>query len=326
MPFYRNILKQAWSLTWHNKYLWWLGIFAALLGNGGELEILFNNNGANPGQSIFPGLKRIASTGVFKAQTYDNIIDLFRYDTLNMVIVLIMSLFVLAVFILLVWLVISSQGALVNGAAALLNKRKTALRQNWDAGVLNFWPVLSINILLKIVIYILLALISLPLIFWSGNSGSWLLYVLAAIIIIPLAIILSFIAKYSIAYVVINGEKAGEALRRSIKLFKENWLISFEMAVILFFINIIVGLLIVLCILALAAPFLFLGIILFYIFSSLGSYLIAILGFAAFLFIIITGGAALAVFQITVWTSLFLELDKKRGISKLMRVVNNIIK
>ena len=45
MSFYRNILKQAWKITWRNKYLWWLGIFAALLGNGGEFEILFNNAG-----------------------------------------------------------------------------------------------------------------------------------------------------------------------------------------------------------------------------------------------------------------------------------------
>ena len=65
MPFYRTILKQAWSLTWRHKYLWWFGIFAALLGNGGEFEILFNNVGANPGQALFPAWQRIISTRFF---------------------------------------------------------------------------------------------------------------------------------------------------------------------------------------------------------------------------------------------------------------------
>jgi len=44
------------------------------------------------------------------------------------------------------------------------------------------------------------------------------------------------------------------------------------------------------------------------------------------LFIIVLIGAALAVFQISSWTGLFLELDKKSGSSKLVRMVNNMVK
>jgi len=106
MPFYRNILKQAWQLTWRNKYLWWFGIFAALLGNGGEFEILFNNAGANPSQALFPSWQRIASTGVFSGHTLTNIGNLFRNDTLNMILVLVVCLIALAVGLFLVWLVI----------------------------------------------------------------------------------------------------------------------------------------------------------------------------------------------------------------------------
>jgi hypothetical protein len=40
MTLYRSIFRQAWAITWQYKYLWFFGFFAALLGNGGEYEIL----------------------------------------------------------------------------------------------------------------------------------------------------------------------------------------------------------------------------------------------------------------------------------------------
>lgn len=326
MPFYRNILKQAWQLTWRNKYLWWFGIFAALLGNGGEFEILFNNAGANPSQALFPSWQRIASTGVFSGHTLTNIGNLFRNDTLNMILVLVVCLIALAVGLFLVWLVIVSQAAIVNNSAAVIKQKKHTLRDGLDSGMLNFWPVLTLNIIIKAAIYVLLVLISLPAIFFQGDFNANLFYIIALVIIVPVAIILSFVMKYAVAYAVINKSKVLPAIEKSYRLFKENWLISFEMAIILFFINLLVGLAIVLAILVLAVPFLFLGLIFYYSFSLVGSWLIAILAFASFLFIVVTAGAALAVFQISSWTGLFLELEKKSGVSKLVRVVNSIVK
>ena len=98
MSFYRNILRQAWRLTWRNKYLWWLGIFAALLGSSGELEILLNNTGGSSGESLFPSLQRVVSTGVFSTKTISNIINLLKNDTLNIMMILVTALVVLAIF------------------------------------------------------------------------------------------------------------------------------------------------------------------------------------------------------------------------------------
>lgn len=326
MPFYRNILKQGWRLTWRNKYLWVFGIFAALLGNGGELEILFNNLGGDPGQTLFPSWQRIASTGVFSWQTYANIGNLFRDDTLNTMILLVVALVVLAVFIFLVWLVIVSQAAIVASSAAIIKQKNNTLRDGLDAGMLNFWPVLVLNIIIKVVVYILLIAISLPVIFSQDGFSANLFYILALIIAVPAAIILSFIMKYAIAYVIINKSRVGQALKQAGQLFQANWLISFEMAVILFFINLLIGLAVILVILTLAVPFLFLGLILYYALAAVGSWLIVTLAFSSFLLIVVVVGAALAVFQITSWTSLFLELDKNRGVSKLVRIVNRLIK
>lgn len=326
MPFYRNILKQALFLTWRNKYLWWFGIFAALLGNGGEFEILFNNpgTGANPGQTLFPLWSRIAATGVFSRQTLSNIGGFFKNDTLNMVFVSAVLLIVLAVFVFLVWTVVVSQAAIVNNSASVIRNKKHSFRDGVNSGILNFWPVLSLNIIIKVIIFALLFAVSIPVIFFKVNFNFNLLHISFLAVAAAAAMVLSFIMKYAIVCVVVNKSKIFSAVRQSWALFRKNWLISFEMAVILFFINLSVGFVVILCILLLAVPFLFLALV-FYSFSALCSWLIVISAFTVFLFIIIFIGASLSVFQISSWTGLFLELDKNSCESKLARIANNII-
>lgn len=324
MSFYRNILKQAWRLTWRNKYLWWFGVFAALLGNGGELEILFNRPAG--GQELFPAWRRLASTGIFSRSALSNIGDLFQRDTLNMIFILTVGLASLAVFLFLVWLVVVSQAALVNNSAAAIKQKKHNFREGINAGVLNFWPVLVLNFLVKAAVYLLFAAISLPLIFSPASFGAKLFYIFALIVSVPLVIVLSFIMKYAVAYVVISRFRLGQAIKRGWLLFKENWLISFEMAVILFLINLLAGFGIILAILTLAVPFLFLGLISYYSFALIGPWFIAALAFTSFLLIILVIGAALSVFQISSWTGLFLELNKNGGTAKLVRVINSIVK
>jgi len=326
MSFYRNILRQGWKLTWRNKYLWVFGIFAALLGNGGGLEIIFNNTGANPGQSLFPFWQKIVSTGVFSFHTYSNIIDLLKHDTLNIVIYLLVGLLVLVILLFLVWLVIVSQAAIVASSAAHIKQSDNNFRDGLEAGIMNFWPVLLLNIIIKAVVYVLLVVISLPVIFYPNGFKASLFYILALMVAVPAAIVLSFIMKYAVAYVVINRLKVVQALNKAWRLFKDNWLVSFEMAVILFFISLLIGLVIVLTILALAVPFLFLGLIFYYSLAAVGSWLIIILALLCFLFIIVAAGAALSVFQIASWTSLFLELNKNRGASKLARIAKSLVK
>ena len=41
-PFYRDILKRAWNVVRKFPLLWIFGVFVAFLGNGGELQTLFN--------------------------------------------------------------------------------------------------------------------------------------------------------------------------------------------------------------------------------------------------------------------------------------------
>jgi hypothetical protein len=320
---YRNILKQAWKNTWQHKYLWFFGLFAALLGNTGELEVIWRSLSNNFDQGIFAGLQSFASTGIFSFGIIANIGRLFVTDPFSIFMVLIVLLFLLIISIFLIWLSVTSQAVLVNNTANILNDKKHSFSDGVAAGVKKFWPVLGLNLVLRAAIYIILVLISLPIIssLASGslNQGG-LLFLISFIIFIPLAIILSFIVKYSIAYVVLKGRGFTEALSAGWRLFLDNWLVSIEMALILFAINFLVGFILLWLALILAVPFLFIAAILSKIAIFVNFWSIFLFILVPVFILIILAGAILSTFQIVAWTNLFIELIGQGAVSKIVRV------
>ena len=324
MFLYRNILKQAWTISWRNKYLWFFGIFAALLGNGAGYEILTKSFDGRAGNNIWAGWERFSATGIFSWQALDNMKVLIVEDSLSMILVLLILLTVLVLLGFLLWLVIASQIALVNNSASIIKKKNSQFQDGVASGVKYFWPALGINFLVKIVISLIFILISLPVILTVGKFNlltANFVYVIAFIIFVPLAIGLSFMSKYAVAYLVIKKSSFFESIKNGWNLFIENWLVSFEMAFILFFINLMVGLAVVLIILTLTVPFLFLGFVFYYLFSLTGFWLMFFIATISFLAVIVLTGALLAVFQIVSWTDLFLQLESGKAASKIMRLV-----
>ncbi|MFH1233225.1 MAG: hypothetical protein V1649_01060 [Patescibacteria group bacterium] len=326
MLLYRNILKQSWKITWRNKYLWFFGIFAALLGGGGECKILLRSLGED-NQGISPAFDQIAKTGVFSKQAFDNIKEMISQDSLSFFTTMAVLLAVIILIGFLVWLTIVSQVAIVNNTANIVKQKKHNFKEGMDKGIKKFWSVFALNIIANAIIFLIFAIISLPFIFAINKINivaTSLFYAILFIIFIPVAISLSFIIKYAIVYVVIQGSSLFKAIKLGWKLFMDNWLISFEMALILFFINFVGGLFILLIILILAIPFLSLGFIFSFLASVVGFWATAILAFLTALLLIVIGGAMLSVFQISSWTGLFIELVKNGGTAKIVRIFDTL--
>ncbi len=325
--FYRKFLRQGWEVTWRNKYLWFFGLFAALLGNGGEYEIIIRGLSGETGGSFFPTLRNIAGTGVFSLKTLANLPKLIVQDPLNLFFIFFFGIIILILLGFLIWLVIISQAALVNNAALVIGKKKNDFAQGVNTGMKHFWPVLGLNVVIRIVIGISFAILSLPIILMAGRSSivaANAMFGIAFLLFIPLALAVSFIIKYAIAYVVIKKSSFLDAIKSGWQLFINNWLVSLEMALLLFFINFVVGLALLLFFLVLAVPFLFLALVFHSLASVAGFWLIAMLAFIMFFLMIVIVGAGLATFQISAWTSLFLELVKKGGLSKITRAMDKL--
>ena len=88
---YRPILKEAWQITKNFKSLWFLGLFAAVLGGSGEFELLARiifKPGSNQGlilgafESFKTGIQNTLPTG---ADLWSNLLTLLINAPLNLI-------------------------------------------------------------------------------------------------------------------------------------------------------------------------------------------------------------------------------------------------
>ncbi|MHB8903500.1 MAG: hypothetical protein ACYC40_00115 [Patescibacteria group bacterium] len=319
---YRNLLKQAWNITWKHKFLWFFGLFSTLLAAGGSIEYKILNQNIN--QGLVNG--SLLGAGSFAQAIYMiknfclGFINLFTYDFLTILNTITILLICAALMVTLIWLAVSSQAALVISVKKILinNKKKENLltvRDGLTAGHKKFWPVLGLNILIKIAVNAIIFITSLPLIFLVLKDSSLFMftYVLLFVIFLPVAISLSLVLKYAIAYSVLENENFIKSIEEGWKLFIKNWLVSLEMAVILFIINFFASLAILLAVTILFLPLFIVGL-------NFGFYwLIVLMVFLALIFVVLSG-SALGTFQISTWTNLFIKLREGGFVAKLERI------
>lgn len=331
MFLYRGILKKSLAITWRHKYLWFFGLFASLLSGAGRYNMSFSRVSKNWDESFFANFVHLTKSGVFNANTFSNLGLLFKQDPISTTVYIVFSLIFITLSLFLLWLIIVSQIGLVNNSAKIIknNKgKKTTIREGVDAGIKNFWPVLGLNLIINSLIGFLAILIGLPLIFITVRSGGGidLLYFVLFIIFIPLALIFSFLLKYAICYIVIKGKSFIDSIGAAWRLFIENWLISIEMAFILFFIDVLSILALGLAILILAIPYLFIAFGLSSLVSLNLFWILLILGIVLIILLVILAGSVIACFKLVAWTDLFINLTGKGGLSKIIRLAEKIKK
>lgn len=320
-PLYRTIIKKAWGQIKTHKWLWLFGLFAALLGNGGEVDVLFQNNKLTDAPIFLNNLKEN-----FAAVDLNAVKDGIYNALSTAPLITILSVAITLIFILLlVWLVTVSQGALIESASKLDEDKKINFKNALNKGIEKFWSILGLNLATRFILYFTLIILSIPFamlyMFNDSSNAITFITILAFVLLVPIAIILSFILKYAFAYVVIKNQPAVSAFVLSWRLFAANWLISIEMAVLLFLINFIVGLLLVIAIVVLALPFLGLVILMILVQNETGLNISLGLGLLITLILLLFTGSGLAAFQYSAWTILFQNLLAGKKYPKLIRLV-----
>jgi len=332
MLLYRDVLKKSFLIAWNHKYLWVFGVFAAMLGGVSRYSISFSSAPENWSGMIFSAVAVFFNNSLKTGTLFSNLGRLFETDpvaaTIFITFFLIMGVFCL----LLLWLAIVSEAGLINNAAKIIKsngkKTMTTIQEGTAAGVKNFWPVLGYNLIGAGLTAFFAALVGLPLLFMSMRADITvaLLYVLLFLIFIPLALIISLMVKYAVSFVVIRGEKFVDAFVEACWLFGKYWLISLEMALILFIIDCLYVVVVSMVLLVLAIPYIFAARILsltFLAFLGVNNFFLwaAMAGLFAVLIIIVIAGAVITTFKTAAWTDVFLNLTEKRGsLAKLERL------
>lgn len=326
IPIYRPILKIAWQILWRAKYLWFFGFFAALAANSGEVNLAINNFSSLGRQTdSLLSLKDLYTDGL-AGTFFSRLSEIFSNFNSS---VLFLLLILLAIFIFVLWLVITSQISLIFGADKEYRKQISNFSSCFKAGRQNFWQVLSLNVIGKLIIVVSMFVLGAPLAWLYLKSTSvtaqFLFILLSFIILIPLAVIISFVIKYAIIFVVLSKKKVSESLKSAWDLFIKNWVVSIEMAILLFFVSILAGLAMIVVAIILAIP-LSLLLYLIYAIQIQGFMMVAtIIVFVVLILILFWIGAMLSTYQMTCWVLLFDKLTSGQVYSKIARFVSGLV-
>lgn len=314
-PLYRVILKKAWEIAKKYKLLWIFGFFAVWVANTGEMQIFFNSFSSIEKTSL--GLwNNPLFLALFKgAPSFDAIIS-----------GLLLLLIFLIMFLLVAWLVVVSQTAIIYATYLISKNKKISFKIIFSEAQKHFLKVLGLNALSRVLVGLLLFTILIPIltiIVASGSKFATLFSIIIWIIFLPIAIIISFIMKYAINFVIIEKENFRDSISKAWDLFRTNWLVSIEMTLALTIISFIVGFILLFITIIIVGPFLRIDLLTFYSFKNFafGLILFKVLPLIVIYTII---GAWISVFQISSWTLLFEKLTSGKWYSKLVRIISSL--
>ena len=330
-PLYRPILARAWEITKKFKGLWFFGFFAAIISSGGEYEIIARAL-YTPGNSDFlsttlAGFQAGLQEGILNGggNIWRNFASAIFANSATLIVALAIFILVIAIALFLLWLSTVSQIGLIRNISLINKAKKTTFHEGLDAGVKLFWPVFIINIAFKIILFILLFILGRELLYLAGHSGwSAAAYFISFAIFVVIILMISFLIRYQIFFLVLKKQSWLEALRSSWKLFKKNWLISLEMAFLMFIFYIVVFFISVFIVAVLTAiPTV---VILSYL-AYLPAFAKIIIASVCIILIVLTMiGSAILIntFQWASWTLLFDRLALKEELSKIIRLTRQL--
>jgi len=309
---YGDLIKDAFRISWRNKFLWFFGFFvggtgANFAGNvpsGGG-----NFDGGDFEQSGASGVAAQLGPGIF-----DNV-------------VLIVALVVVGVVVLLAFIALSliSQGALAENVAAIDRGEGLRFSSGWRAGLRNFWRVLGYYVVFFLIGLGLLVAIGVPIgLLIAGTFAltdsvgarvavAVLAGLLGVLLLILVFIPLSIVGQYSLREVVVRREGVVASAGGGYRVFRRNvgrslllWLINLGLGVGVW-IAVLIGLLLVGLVLFLPT------ILLVFADYTTAAVVTGIVAGVILLPIVLAVSGATGAFFHSYWTLAYLRLTGHRG-------------
>lgn len=306
---HRHILKEAWAITWRFKPLWLLGAFASFWATQNVAEAFFN-------PPLFSAVSVSQRPAWWQTPTLGGGIS-------------VSSLFglILGVVILgcIIWLATASRGGLITAIDAASRGKTLRIRQAWNEGTRRFWSIFGISLAGKIIWgALILGIASLAAYVAPRDSvAQSILFSVLFILMVIIALSLTFIINYALSLAMLHGIKPWDAAVGGVKLFYKNWLLSLEMAVILYGLGILAGIAFVALLFVLSMPLMLLWLIAASLGQMLWFFIIVFPVAIVFLAGGITLGAAFTTFQFAAWVILFKRLMAGGALAKLVRVFHH---
>jgi hypothetical protein len=292
---YLEIIKQAFQVTWKNRYLWWFGFLISLSGFG-SFSQSFSNKENGGGNTI--GEQKFS----------DFISQNFHW-------ILIGAIIMLFIYAALVIAGLISRGALVYSISREFKGEKSNFKNGFRIGREYFGRIFLIAIASGLLIFSAAIVIALPVMFLFFNHNyviGVLMAILAAIILIPIVILAIYLRTFGYIYAVLGDLKFWPALENACNLFQKNILSSIMMGLIFIPVGLILAIGALMAIIPVAIIFLVIGIILFLIIGKLGAIIAMIIAAVCVLPILLITRSFYEVFKQAAWIIFFESIAKTK--------------
>jgi hypothetical protein len=260
---YGDLIRDAFRITLHNRFLWFFGFFA-----GGTGTNFVGNVPSGGGNFNFDDFQRSSSDiSGLTAQVGQGLSET--------VVILGIVLVVLLIALFFIILAIISQGALADSVAAIDGGEGRRFGSAFTSGMGNFWRVLGYYVVFFLIALGLLMVIGIPVALLIGGtfaatqstgvrvSVAVVVGILAVLLLIVVFIPLSIIGQYALRDIVVRRERVLGSVGSGYGLFRHNigrslllWLIqlgiSIGIGIAFILLLLIVGLILALPVIALA--------------------------------------------------------------------------
>jgi hypothetical protein len=299
---YLQILKDAWKITWKNRYLWWFGLFI-LLSSGGS-----------------------TSSKSFEEKDFHQLSD---FIAAHQQIILAVGAVLLIAWIVIVILSIISKGAIIKSIQKNTEGKENNFRDGFREGKKYFWKLILIWLLAFVFSLAAAFVFIVPAVLLFINDlvifGSIMVFV-AVVVLVPVFFLICFSAKFGSFYVVMADLRVWDSLEKGYDLILNNVGKSIIMALLLFVVNIIPLILFLTLLVFLAIPFLMLGGLLYLFLKTIGIILVGCLAGVVFVILLLIVGSVLQVFLQTTWVLFFKEIAKSEEREEIKEVAEDDIK
>lgn len=287
---YLDIIKKAWEIAWKNKCLWWFGLLVALISISGYLNYIFPNS--------FEDIPA----------TQEKILR-FADQHLALIIISVIAIFIF--FIVIGILGVFGRGALIKLVHATAKMKPSNFKIGLAEGKKYFWRLLTLELFLGIFLFIILAIISVPIIFLFINQSYILgaiLAIVGALLFIPLIVLSFFLRAYGQLYIVLGGISLRSAIENAYALFLKNLSISVIMFLLLMIADIIFSFIVMLVSISIGIVFSILEFVVHSILKNTEATVFVGLGIFTGIILFLVLRAIYETFLQTVWVLFFHEI------------------
>jgi hypothetical protein len=262
---YGDLIRDAFRITLHNRYLWFFGFFAGGTGTNFVGNVPSTGGNFNPEEFQRSG----AGLSGLTAQVGQGLSETVLIFGIVVVVLLIALFFII--------LAIISQGALADSVAAIDRGEGRRFGTAFRSGLNNFWRVLGYIVVFFLVALGLLVVIAIPVALLIGGtfaatqstgvriSVAVIIGLLAILLLILVFVPLYIISQYALRDIVVRRERVLGSVGSGYSLFRHNigsslllWLIqlglSIGIGIAFILLLLIVGLILALPVIALAVP------------------------------------------------------------------------